>query len=185
MEENDNFLIEKYLAGDGDAFKGLINKYTTPIYNFTVRFVGKDSAEDLVQDIFIKVWKNIDKFDSNRASFKTWVFTITRNTVTDYLRKKKVLLYSSFDKEEAYESNIEDEAVLPDEALIKLEDKDLLNSLLDKISPSYREVLILYYQEDMTFSEIGQLLDKPLNTVKSQHRRALMKLKEMLDERTH
>jgi RNA polymerase sigma-70 factor (ECF subfamily) len=106
---------------------------------------------------------------------------ISRNTITDYLRKKKMVLFSSLDKEEEnFSNNIEDEVILPDEALIKLEDKELLNSLLDKIPAHYREVLILYYQEDMTFNEIGELLNKPLNTVKSHHRRALILLRELL-----
>jgi RNA polymerase sigma-70 factor (ECF subfamily) len=183
MEINDEYLIKEYLKGKQEAFKALIDQYTLPIYNFSVRFVGLDYAKDIVQDVFIKVWRNIKKFDGKKASFKTWIFIITRNTITDYLRKKKMVSFSSLDQEgESYESSIEDDIVLPDEALVKLEDKEFLNNLLDKLPINYREVLILYYQEDMTFNEIGQLLGKPLNTVKSYHHRALILLRKLSEE---
>lgn len=180
MENEDKDLVKEYLEGNQGAFKDLVEKYTSSIFNFSVRFVGFDYANDVVQDVFLKVWKNIKKFDYNKASFKTWIFTITRNTITDYLRKKKMVNFSSLDKEEDnFADNIEDDVILPDEALIKLQDKEFLNKLLDEIPINYKEVLILYYQEDMTFGEIGKLLGKPLNTVKSHHRRALIMLKEM------
>ena len=83
-------------------------------------------------------------------------------------------------EEVSFEDNIEDETILQMDVLSKLDDKEFLNNLLDKLSPNYREVLILYYTEDMTFSEIGQLLGKPMNTVKSYHHRALNQLKKMI-----
>jgi RNA polymerase sigma-70 factor, ECF subfamily len=181
MFEKDDELIKEYLDGKESAFVLLIERYTPSVYNFSVRFVGKDNAEDIVQDVFIKVWKNIKKFNDKKASFKTWIFTVTRNTVYDYLRKKRSINFSSLDSEdESFIDNIGDEAILPDEVLLKLEDNELLNNLLDKLPVHFREVLILYYQEEMTFGEIGQLLGKPENTVKSHHQRALIKLKEMI-----
>jgi RNA polymerase sigma-70 factor (ECF subfamily) len=181
MENDDEYLIKEYLDGNQNSFKLLVEKYTPSIYNFSIRFVGGDYVNDIVQDVFIKVWKNIKKFDNKKSGFKTWIFTITRNTITDYLRKKKMVLFSSLDEDEvSFGDNIKDEIILPDEALIKLQDKELLNKLLDDLHANYREVLILYYQEEMTFSEIGKLIDKPLNTVKSYHRRALIKLRELV-----
>jgi RNA polymerase sigma-70 factor (ECF subfamily) len=109
------------------------------------------------------------------------MFTIARNTVIDYMRKKKIAVFSDLNKneDESFSESLPDNVILPDEALQKLEDRKFLNKLLDQIPPMYREVLILYYQEEMTFSEIGEMLDKPLNTVKSHHRRALKQLKKM------
>lgn len=182
MEREDQEFIKEYLLGDQEAFRVLVEKYTPSIYNFSRRFVGLDYADDITQDIFIKIWKNIKRFDVDRASFKTWIFTITRNTITDYLRKRKMINFSSLDNErEFFTDNIVDEEILPDEVLVKLEDKELLNSLIDKLPNNYKEVLILYYQEDMTFKEIGELLDKPLNTVKSYHHRALIALRKMFE----
>ncbi len=179
MEKEDETLIKEYLDGDEESFRIIIDKYTPSIYNFSIRFVGVEYAKDITQDVFLKVWKNIKKFDNKKASFKTWVFTIARNTITDYLRKKKMVSFSSLDGvEESFESGIVDEVILPDEVLMKLEDRELLNNLLDGLPNNYKEVLILYYQEDITFKEIGEMLNKPLNTVKSYHRRALILLRE-------
>ncbi|MFA6251087.1 MAG: sigma-70 family RNA polymerase sigma factor [Candidatus Paceibacterota bacterium] len=183
MESDDEYLINEYLGGDQDSFKLLVERYTPSIYNFSLRFVGKDNVNDIVQDVFIKVWKNLKKFNKTKSSFKTWIFTITRNTITDYLRKKKMIPFSSLNEGvESFENEIPSDLILPDQALIELEDKELLNKILDKLPTNYKEVLILYYQEDMTFNEIGQLLGKPLNTVKSYHYRAILKLKEILNE---
>jgi RNA polymerase sigma factor (sigma-70 family) len=182
--QSDEDLILEYINGDEDSLKILIDRYITPIYNFSVRFVGLENADDITQDVFLKVWKNIRKFNHKKANFKTWIFTITRNTITDYLRKKKSINFSSLNtEEENFEETIEDEVILPDEAMAKLEDKEFFNKLLDGMPANYKEVLIFYYQEDMTFSEIGQLLGKPLNTVKSYHHRALVKLREIIDKK--
>jgi RNA polymerase sigma-70 factor, ECF subfamily len=184
MEDNDEELIIKYLEGDQQAFKALVEKYTSHLYNFARRFVGANTASDIVQESFIKVWKNIKKFDASRAHFKTWVFAIARNIIIDYLRKKKSIVFSDLDNDEevSFSETVPDNAILPDEVLQQLEDKEFLNKLLDQILPMYREVLILYYQEEMTFAEIGEMLDKPLNTVKSYHYRALKHLKKMTDD---
>lgn len=179
MNDKDEELIVKYNEGEEDALRILIDRYTSHIYNFSARFVGLDNATDIVQEVFIKVWKNMKKFDVSKSSFKTWLFTIARNTTTDYLRKKKMKVFSELDKEdEEFTETIKDEVILPSEAMEKLEDKEYLNSLLEKLPKNYKEVLILYYQEEMTFSEIGESLNKSLNTVKSWHRRALIKLRE-------
>lgn len=181
--ESDEEIIALYKSGSLDAFKGLVNRYTSPLYNFIAHFTDRNSASDIVQETFIKVWKNLHKFDEKKASFKTWIFTIAKNTATDFLRKKKSLLFSDLEKKDednSFAENIPDDKLLPDEILQKLQDSNLLNKLLDKLSISYRTILILHYQDDMTFDEIGKILDKPLNTVKSQHRRAIIKLRNML-----
>jgi RNA polymerase sigma-70 factor (ECF subfamily) len=182
--QSDEDLIFEYINGVDDSFKVLVDRYIASIYNFSIRFVGNDYANDITQDVFLRVWKNIRKFNHKKANFKTWLFTIARNTITDYLRKKKSISFSSLNtEEENFEETIEDEVILPDEAMSKLEDKEFLNKLLDEIPGRYKEVLILYYQECMTFNEIGQLLDKPLNTVKSYHYRALSLLRKLIEGR--
>ncbi|MFZ2205017.1 MAG: RNA polymerase sigma factor [Minisyncoccia bacterium] len=180
MENKDTELIDSYLSGDDNALKELIGKYTPQIYNFVRRFVGVNEADDITQEVFIKVWKNLKKFNVDKSSFKTWIFTIARNTVIDFMRKRKIVLFSSLDNEENFSESIEDEAILPDEVIQKLQDVDLLNSLLEKLPEQYRTVLVLHYQEDMTFDEISQVLNKPSNTVKSHHLRAISQLRRMI-----
>jgi RNA polymerase sigma-70 factor (ECF subfamily) len=185
-DETDEEIILTYKNGNQAAFKGLIDRYATPLYNFTARLANRNDASDIVQESFIKAWKNINNFNPQKASFKTWIFAIAKNTATDFLRKKHSFLFSDMNKgaEEdmnSFSENIPDDNILPEEALQKLQDSQFLNEILEKLQPAYREVLALHYQEEMTFDEIGKILDKPLNTVKSQHRRAIMELRKMLD----
>jgi RNA polymerase sigma-70 factor (ECF subfamily) len=182
MSKTDEEIIILYKNGNKEVFKDLIDKYTSPLYNFTVRLTDKNNAPDIVQDIFIKVWKNLHRFDTAKASFKTWLFTIAKNTSIDFLRKRKPLTFTDLNKEDdfTFSEKIPDENLLPDEALQKIQDSELLNKLLDKLPINYKTVLILHYQEDMTFLEIGKILDKPLNTVKSHHQRAILELRKML-----
>jgi len=185
-DKTDEEIIFLYKNGEPEAFKVLINRYASSLYNFTARLTNKNDAPDIVQEIFIKAWKNIERFNPLKASFKTWIFTIARNTTTDFLRKKKNLLFSNIKKDEnedinSFTENIPDDDLLPDEALQKLQDSQFLNKILEKLRPNYREVLVLHYQEEMTFEEIGEILGKPLNTVKSQHRRAIIEIRKMLN----
>ncbi|MFA5095492.1 MAG: sigma-70 family RNA polymerase sigma factor [Candidatus Paceibacterota bacterium] len=190
FNEDDEEIIALYKNGDQEAFKGLISRYSSPLYNFTARLTDKNNASDVVQETFIKVWKNLHKFDPSKASFKTWIFTIAKNTATDFLRKKKSLSFSDMEESinkdgseniNSFSENIPDEELIPDEALQKLQDSMLLNKVLDKLPIHYKTILVLHYQEDMTFDEIGKVLDKPLNTVKSQHHRAIVLLRKMID----
>ena len=186
---SDEEIIYLYKNGDEEAFKKLIDRYTAPLYNFAARTAGRNDAPDIVQEVFVKVWKHIHRFDATRASFKTWIFTIAKNTATDFLRKKKSLLFSDLNNptrsdlvnDNFFEENIPDENLLPDLALQKLEDNKFLNKTMEKLRPIYQEILALHYQEEMTFEEIGKILAKPLNTVKSQHRRALLEMRRMLN----
>ncbi|MEI7810029.1 MAG: sigma-70 family RNA polymerase sigma factor [bacterium] len=184
FERTDEEIINSYKEGNVDDFHFLIKRYTPPLFNFSMRFVGKDNATDITQEVFIKVWKKIDNFDFKKSSFKTWIFTIAKNTALDFLRKnKKTTTFTELepiDKKDSFSDKIEDENILPDEALQKIQDKEFLNDLLENLSLEHKTVLTLHYQEEMTFDEIGKILNKPLNTVKSYHHRAILKLRKML-----
>jgi RNA polymerase sigma-70 factor (ECF subfamily) len=185
-DKTDEELVVLAQNNNQEALKIIIERYTSPLYNFTARLINKNDASDIIQEVFIKTWKNIHHFNPEKASFKTWIFTITRNTTTDFLRKKKSLLFSDMQKGgdediNSFAENIPTEDILPDLALQKLEDSEFLNKTLEKLRLDYREVLILHYQEEMTFEEIGKILNKPLNTIKSQHRRAIIELRKILE----
>lgn len=184
MEKTDKQLIFDYLRGDENSFRDLIRRHLKSVYNFVYRLAGnaKDS-EDITQEVFLKVWKNIKRYDQDRG-FKTWLFTIARNTSIDWLRKKRNLVFSDFDNEEGGNAIIDelaDLAPLPDEIFKKSEDKKFFDELLNKLSPVYKEVLLLRYKDQFTFEEIGEILGKPLDTVKSRNRRALIVLRELLN----
>ena len=183
MQRDDEQLVFDYLNGDDNALNILINRYLKHIYNFVYRFSRNiQDTEDISQETFFKVWKNLDKFKQG-GKFKTWLFTIARNTAFDLLRKKRNFVFSDFENSDGdnfFEENIPDPEPLQDELVSKIEEKKILDDALYKISPLYREVLILHYHEQFTFDEIGKILNKPLNTVKSQHRRGIVELKILL-----
>ncbi|MEI6843171.1 MAG: RNA polymerase sigma factor [bacterium] len=180
MEKTDLELVTSYLDGDEESLRTLIERHSDSLYNFVYRFGGKDDSADITQEIFVKVWKNLHKFDREK-NFKTWLFAIARNTVTDWLRKRKHILFSDMDSENMFfEDSLVDEEMRPDEISVLAHDKQKLEQALEKLSPEYKAVLLLRYSEDFTFKEIGEILDKSQNTVKSQHTRALDQLKKIL-----
>jgi len=163
----DQDLISKYLAGDEKSLEILIEQYLKPIYSFVYRYTGSASnAEDITQDVFVRVWKNLKKFDQNK-SFKTWIFSIAKNAAIDWLRKKKTISLSDDDMEK-----------IPDSA--PFVPKLSLAPILEKIPSEYRMILFLRYNDHFTFKEIAESLGQPLNTVKSRHRRAIAMLKKIL-----
>jgi RNA polymerase sigma-70 factor (ECF subfamily) len=182
VEFSDDILIEQYMQGDTSAFSQLVIRYTPQVFGF-VRSIMHDmtEAEDVTQETFVKAWKNIHKFDTSR-DFKTWLFSIAHNTAIDYLRKRKSVTFSTLENDELSLSEIiPDDAPLADELAIQSEDKESIRLALGKLKPLYQEVLLLRYTDDFTFEKIGEILKKPLHTVKSQHRRALIALRSLLD----
>ena len=138
---DDNKLIESYFNGDEQSFSILVKKYLDSVYSFAYIYVKDGSiAEDITSDVFLKVFKNIKKFDKNKK-FKTWIFEITKNTALDYIKKKKDINFSSIEldnnKEDCFENLIEDEILdsfdivnlvsrLDDEFDVKITPADLI-----------------------------------------------------------
>lgn len=186
MDTSDNKLIEEYLNGEDEAFAKLLKKHLSSVYNFLYRLAGdRETAEDLAQETFVKVWKNLKNFDRNR-SFKAWIFTIAKNTTFDYFKKKKEVAFSAFVDEEGESrfDEIADENILPDEILEQKDIAEELDIILQKLPLHYRAILLLHYKEDFTLSEIAEILNEPYNTIKSRHRRGLVALKKELIQKT-
>ena len=185
MDRTDEELIAAYLAGEEEAFGELTRRHLSGVYSFTLRFVGNPhEADDITQDTFLKAWKSLKKYDARSSKFKTWLFRIARNSAIDFLRKKKHIPFSHFDTESGINvltETVADTEELPDALLIKLEDAKELHATLEELQPRAREILLLYYTNDMTFEEIGEMLGEPANTVKSRHRRALQSLRKIIE----
>ncbi len=189
-------LVADYLHGDKQSFDILLGRYLKPIYSFVYRYTGNaGDAEDITQDVFVKTWRNLKKFDPRKnhftflqdkqnKSFKTWIFSIAKNTSIDYLKKKKMIPFSEFENEEGENlltDKLADPSPLPNELLERADVARVLSSAIDKLSSKYRMVLFLRYNDHFTFREIGEFMGEPLHTIKSRHRRALIKLKEFLN----
>lgn len=179
----DGQLIEDYLNGDEKSFEILVRRWLGPVYGFVYKYVGGvQDAEDVTQEIFAKVWKNLRNFD-RKKEFKPWLFGISKNAALDFLKKKKTVPFSEFEDEEGNNFLIEslaDDSLSPFELSERAELSGKISEILKKLSPKYAAVLSLYYRGGMNFREIAQSLGEPLNTVKSRHGRALTVLKKFL-----
>lgn len=180
----DQQLVKNYLKGDEKALDLLVKRYLKPIYRFVYKYSQtSQNAEDIAQETFLKVWKNIKKYD-NKKSFKAWVYTIAKNTALDYLKKKNPVLFSQFEKQDGkntFVENIKDLTDLPDTIAEKNSIKDMLGSALKNLSKNYQSVLTLYYTENMNFREIAEVLGESINTIKSRHRRGLVLLRARIN----
>ncbi len=178
----DEDLISSYIEGDENALSTLVSRYLDDVYNFLYRLTGDlQIAEDATQESFIKVWKNIGKYKRGN-NFKSWLFRIARNTAIDHLRKKKEINLSAFEDADAKNiltHNLIDTEPNALDLIQRAEDIDYVQKLLSQIDPKYREVLMLRESRDLTFEEIGKILGRPANTIKSQYRRAIASLRRL------
>ena len=165
------------------AFNELMHRYMRQIFNFSRQYTKTtEDAEDISQDTFYKVWKYIKKYSKGRQ-FRPWLYTIARNTALDFIKKKKATVFSDLDDTQndlQFADTLEDTEPLPPDIFEQAVQNIKLNKALEQIHPDHRAILLMHYKEEMTFDEIASIINKPMNTVKSWHRRALIKLKELL-----
>lgn len=184
---DDARLIEAYLRdGDDNALKALFGRHLRSIHGFLFRFTGSaQDAEDLTQETFIKAWRHLASVDPARG-FRTWLFSIARRTAIDLLRKKKTVPFAAFEDDaggNALLDRLEDEADLPDELVERKEAADMLRKALAELPPAFREVIVLRHESELSFREMADALEEPLNTVKSRYRRAFFALRKLLTGR--
>jgi RNA polymerase sigma-70 factor, ECF subfamily len=184
MEKDDEQLISEYLDGDECALENLIRRKLKLVYNFAYRLTNNiQDAEDITQETFVKVWRNIKKY-RHGENVQAWIFAIARNTAVDILRKRKTLTFSDFEDESgenAILNTLPDPAPLPDEIFAKIEKKDFIDNILKNIPFIYKEVLLLYYAEQLSLEEIAKTLKISVNTIKTRHRRGIVYLRKLLD----
>jgi len=191
MPKTDEILAKESAQGDDASFQELMRRFLTPVFNFSRQYVrAQAEAEDITQDTFLKVWKNIKKFNQGQK-FKPWIFTIAMNTALDHIRKRKAIPFSEIDTSDEYgqensapqfSETLEDLEPIADELFEQTENTDKISVALEILRPEYRSVLMLHYAEDLTFEEIAIVMNNPMNTVKSWHRRALEILRNHLHQ---
>jgi len=187
MQRPDEQLIKDYLSGDEKSLEILIKRYLKPIYGFVYKYIGNvQESEDITQEVFIKIWRNLKKFNFKKrpapyrtegsgSGFKTWIFSIAKNTCIDWIRKKKTMLL-----DDKFAETLVNQAPLASENLEKTDIVQVLVSAMDNLLPKYQTVLSLRYNDNLNFREIAIVLKESINTIKSQHRRALNMLKKNL-----
>ena len=183
-------LLRRCLAGDAAAWEDIVRRYQRRIYNICYRFAGSAvDADDLTQEVFIKMYKTLDSYDVERGAFMTWVTTITRNLLVDHFRKgKHDRLTDSLDATPVQEEEgrslgeqIEDKGTAsPDEQVRSREAGEAVHEALQKLSPELREAVILRDLQDMDYKEIAAVLKVPEGTVKSRINRGRAELARLL-----
>jgi RNA polymerase sigma-70 factor (ECF subfamily) len=186
-------LVRRCIAGEAAAWEEIVQRYHRRIYNICYRFAGStDQAQDLTQEVFIKMYGSLKSYDPQRAAFMTWMTTITRNLLVDYFRKsKQERMTDSLDSVPSEHEDtmplserIPDKALPPDARVQSRETKEAVHRALQKLSPDLREAVILRDLQDMDYKEIATVLRVPEGTVKSRINRGRAELARLL-QRTY
>jgi len=165
-------LISALKAKNREAVGILYDRYSGFLFGLIHRIVhSEQTAEDILQEVFVKIWKNIDSYDSAKAKLVTWMAIIARNLSIDKIRSKEYKNALQNHDIEDYVNNIEDSAFNPDHIGVK--------EMLEKLGPEYKKIIDLVYFKGYTQADAAKELGIPLGTVKTRIRSAILKLREI------
>lgn len=189
VKPTDEDLIERFQQGELAAYEEIVRRYKDQLLNFVYRFLNNhEEAEDVVQETFLRVYRN--RFAYTRiAKFSTWIYTIAGNLArTELRRRKRRRLFSLSDmglEDRDYE--ISDEVFNPETQANSTLGEELIQREISKLSPKFREVIILRDVQELSYEEISKIIRVPIGTVKSRVNRARLRLqnrlKKLLDQR--
>ncbi len=195
MAGADQKLIDKYLVerilnrNDQLAYATLMNKYKKAVYFTVLKMVSnKDDAEDLTMQAFTKAFRSLDKYDNSYA-FSTWLFRIASNNAIDHLRKRRLsttsldvnIFEDDGDQGASVSTTLVDEKADPEEAMLKGQRSAIMREVINSLDDKYKELINLYYFEELKYEEIADQLQIPLGTVKVRLSRAKDFLAKLLD----
>jgi RNA polymerase sigma-70 factor, ECF subfamily len=175
-------LVERCLGGQEAAWEDLVRVHTRRVYSICYRFTNSDhEAQDLTQDVFLRVFKNLKSFRVGEGLFIVWLTRLTRNLLIDHYRRTRMerATESIEDQTSALEENTAAMA-RTDGMLAGREASELLQAALQKLSPELRETVILRDLEELEYREIAQILNVPEGTVKSRLNRGRSELARVL-----
>lgn len=164
------------------VFQELYEKYHQDVYQFLYYMVNnKEQAEDLVQEVYIKVLRSYDRFEG-KSSEKTWLFSIAKHVAIDSFRKQKGWKNKLLETFDWNKQQVKDLAPLPEEIAVQNEQVQQMYRCLDKCKVDHRLVLILRYIQALTIQETAQILGWTESKVKTTQHRALKVLKAYMEE---
>jgi RNA polymerase sigma-70 factor, ECF subfamily len=183
-------LVERCLRGDSFAWTELVKAHHRRVYGLCYRFTGSATdAEDLTQEVFLKVYGNLSAFDLARGTFQTWITTMTRNLLVDHFRRSRA--QRSTDSMDAgwdgdgdempLVQRLADSSPTQHDHAVRKEIEKMVQEALTKISPELREAVILRDLQDLDYKEIAQVLHIPEGTVKSRISRGRAELARLLE----
>jgi len=183
-------LVHRCLQGDPVAWQHLVQMQHRRVYGLCYRFTGcAADAEDLTQDVFLKVYRNLEQFNQDRGSFQTWLTSLTRNLLVDHFRRSRQdrdtrsldAGWSEPEEPQTLADRLQDARPGPQEHSMNRELQTMVQQALAQVSPELREAVILRDLKDMDYKEIAQVLRIPEGTVKSRISRGRMELARLLE----
>ncbi len=185
---SDEDLIEKFQRGDLYAYELIVKRYKDQLLNFVYRFLGNhEEAEDVVQETFLRVYRKRHAYQ-RVAKFSTWIYTIAGNLARTELRRRnrrRIFSLSNLGVEDK-EYEISDDILSPERHTNTVLSEEIIQREINKLSPKFREVIILRDIQELSYEEISKIIRVPIGTVKSRVNRARLRLqgrlKHLLDK---
>ncbi len=179
---SDEDLIEKFQRGDIYAYELIVKRYKDQLLNFVYRFLGnQEEAEDVVQETFLRVYRNRHAYQ-RVAKFSTWIYTIAGNLARTELRRRnrrRIFSLSNMGVDDK-EYEISDEFSSPEKHTNTVLSEEIIQKEINKLSPKFREVIILRDIQELSYEEISKIIRVPIGTVKSRVNRARLRLQSRL-----
>ena len=176
-------LVSRAKNGDMLAFEQLLLQHEKIVFNIVLRMMGPgEDVKDLSQEVFLKVYRNLSKFDE-KSAFSTWIYRIAVNTCIDEMRRRKGKQTYSLeaeieDTEGSYQKQFADTGETPEESLMRKEGQSEVLRALETLSPEHKTAIVLRDIRGFSYEEIAEMTDTALGTVKSRISRARIQLKE-------
>ncbi len=184
---DDAALVTEYLSGQPRAFDAIVDRYQTRLLNFIYRTVGdRERAEDLVQEVFIRVHRHLARFDRGKK-FSTWIYTIASNLAKNELRNRSrspIVLFQTMTagwEDEERPLEFEDTQSRPDDLFRKRHVRSLVEQTVARLPQHHREVFVLRELEGRSYEEIAEITHCNLGTVKSRLNRARSSFAEIIE----
>jgi RNA polymerase sigma-70 factor (ECF subfamily) len=177
---SDSEIISLVLKGDHNAYALLVERYKSYVFTLTLRFIkNREDAEEVSQDIFVKAYRYLADFKGT-AKFSTWLYTIVNTTCITFLRKKRLDI-KSLDVEGTFEIADSQDSGFRANQVEQKSRLNMVNQAIALLSPDDAEIITLFYKNEQSLEEIGQILGVEVNTAKVRLHRARARLKEKME----
>lgn len=176
LRETDESLVARLGAGDEEALRTLHQRYAALVFTVAARFVDAATAEDVVQDVFVTLWKKHASFDPARGAFKSWIIQIARRRALNELRRRRG---PREERDDALET-LPDDSLEPDEAQWLAHRREVIRAAVDALPIAQRQALSLAFFEELTHEQIAATLSAPVGTTKTRIRLGLKRLAPVL-----
>ncbi|CAM3083568.1 RNA polymerase sigma factor SigW [Paenibacillus lupini] len=175
------------LKGDQRAFAELVGLYQDKLFHMAYRMLyNRQEAEDVVQETFLRVYKNLERYDES-LKFSTWIYRIATNLCIDRLRKRKPSY--SLDAESTDHEGLDGYSMIPSDnrtpesELLLTETQRIIHESIDSLPPKYKTIMMLRYIQEMSLQEISDVLDMPVTTIKTRVHRGREFLRKKLEHK--